>query len=230
MLDELQERVIAVIADEVGVKPETIHTGTDLFAVLGVDGIDAEELMQRLSKDFGFSLEGFRFDRHFGLERPFTPLAYVNPSWWRWRIQRTSLQVRHIVEAARHHVWSLDYGRGRLSSGALLDERVREVISFYANGRMVTDDSDLWKDLGIEGDDVDMLAIDLRTEFPGLRFDGIKWGRHFEMNEPPWYFGRWGRRWKQFNAERIPVLVRDIIKWVETGVWPIQYPADRRAP
>ena len=109
-----------------------------------------------------------------------------------------------------------------------LEEKVCQIIQRHTGIRIETADADLWKDLGIEGDDVDEMFMALDRELGPLSFQDIRADRHFEMNEPPWFLGRWGRRWRLFKAQRIPARVRDIVEWVKTGNWPICYDGHER--
>ena len=107
-MDDIEYPVIAAILDATRTRKK-LDLETDLFSDLGVDGIDAEKLLQRLSMQFGFSLQGLQFDRHFGPEAGFNPLALLMPGWWRRHRNRIPVRVADIVEAARTLKWPIKY-------------------------------------------------------------------------------------------------------------------------
>jgi acyl carrier protein len=71
--DLLWRRVAAFVADEVGVPRGQVRWGTTLFGDLGVDGMDAEELMERFAAEFHVDLSEYDHRRHF------RPKAGTNP-------------------------------------------------------------------------------------------------------------------------------------------------------
>ena len=106
---ELERQVMAAVADQTGCPLSRLSPQTDLARDLGVDGDDASDLLLRLGEEFGINLENVRFDRHFGPEAGFNPLALLLPSWWRWRRERLPVTIADLVEAARTHNWPIRY-------------------------------------------------------------------------------------------------------------------------
>ena len=111
MSTDLAERVVSVIARQTGYPQSQLSPRTDLFRDLGVDGEDVRDLLLRLGKEFGINLQDVRFDRHFGPEAGFNPLAMFLPGWWRWRRERMPVTIADLVEAARTQTWPIQYSR-----------------------------------------------------------------------------------------------------------------------
>lgn len=107
MSDNLAERVLAIVARQTGRASVKLTPQAELFADLGVDGHDAHDVLLRLREEFGINLEMMRFDRHFGPEIPFSPLALLRPNWWRWHSKRIPVTVETLIEAARTKRWPI---------------------------------------------------------------------------------------------------------------------------
>lgn len=75
--NELYWRIIDFLEQALGVDRCALHGGTRLGQDLGVDGDDAEELMQAFAAQFNVDLDGFNFGRHFGSEAPTNPLVLL---------------------------------------------------------------------------------------------------------------------------------------------------------
>jgi acyl carrier protein len=65
---EKDAAVIWFIAQKVGVRQEQVNPETRIAEDLGVDGDDAEELMDEFAESFNVDLSAFRFEEHFGGE------------------------------------------------------------------------------------------------------------------------------------------------------------------
>ena len=111
MGDDLAKRVLATIANETGCRVSKLLPQMDVCRDLGVDGDDAHELLLRLSNEFEIAMEGMEFNRHFGPEAGFNPLALMLPSWWRWPRERIPVRVADLIEAARTPRWPIHYPR-----------------------------------------------------------------------------------------------------------------------
>ncbi|MGE0698058.1 MAG: hypothetical protein AB7O57_03100 [Hyphomicrobiaceae bacterium] len=72
------------------------------------------------------------------------------------------------------------------------------IISKWSGSRQVDCDSDLVTDCRLDGDNVDGLINDLIETFGWLPCGDIRWGRHFEMNEPPFYLDVLGAKQRRF--------------------------------
>jgi acyl carrier protein len=118
-----------------------------------------------------------------------------------------------------------------------LSERVLQMIADQTSCRLsqLRPETDLFQDLGVDGDDALELLIRLRDEF-AINMDDVQFKRHFS-SEPhlfnPWLSlslllpRRW--RWPPWRQERIPVVVADLIEAARTQNWPIGYDEERRS-
>lgn len=109
---DLEKRVLAAIADQTRCPLSELSPQTDLFRDLGMDGDDARDLLLRLSEKFEINLENMQFDRHFGPEAGFNPLALLLPTWWQWLRQRLPVTIADLVEAARTRNWPIRHSEG----------------------------------------------------------------------------------------------------------------------
>lgn len=65
---QLEQRLIAWIADYLGVAPGKVSVSTRVNLDLGVDGGDAVDLMQAFGKHFHVDVSKFPYDAYFGPE------------------------------------------------------------------------------------------------------------------------------------------------------------------
>jgi acyl carrier protein len=127
-----------------------------------------------------------------------------------------------------------------MRNGALnaeLSERVMQMIADQTARRLsrLRPETDLFQDLGVDGDDALELLVRLRDEF-AINMDDVQFKRHFS-SEPhlfsPWLSlslllpRRW--RWPLWRQERIPVTVADLIEAARTQTWPIGYDEQGRS-
>jgi hypothetical protein len=81
--------------------------------------------------------------------------------------------------------------------------------------------TDLFRDLGVDGEDASDLLLRLGKEFE-IDLENVRFDRHFGAEGfnplalllPGWW------RWRR---ERIPVTIADLIEAARTRTWPIQY-------
>ena len=113
MADDIAERVRWLVADQVGVRKDRLTDATDVFLGLGVDGIDAFDLLQRFGKEFDVSLDAVECDRHFGPEEAFNPFLWLWPKWRAshrvWRSNLIPVTIADLVEAAKTRKWTFKY-------------------------------------------------------------------------------------------------------------------------
>jgi acyl carrier protein len=100
-------RVFTFVAEETATPPEKISLETSLRKDIGVDGDDAEELMERFSKTFQVDMKEFQIDRYFYPEHycTFSPFGFV-----RWLVGdhphlTDSIRIADLIEAAECHRW-----------------------------------------------------------------------------------------------------------------------------
>ncbi|MEQ1884006.1 MAG: DUF1493 family protein [Bryobacteraceae bacterium] len=69
-MPELEERIIAFVSKETGIKPSAIHASSRLLQDLGIDGDDAGELFEKFGTQFGVDLSPLEphWSKHFGPE------------------------------------------------------------------------------------------------------------------------------------------------------------------
>ncbi len=117
MNPEIVDRVIQLVAEEVGETSNRIKLNSTLFRDLGVDGDDADELFLAFAKEFQVDLSGLDLSRHFGSEG-FDPVMpfFLLALWLRDLIVGDSYQERmdkrfipiyisDLVEAAEAGKW-----------------------------------------------------------------------------------------------------------------------------
>ncbi|MFL5542517.1 MAG: DUF1493 family protein, partial [Longimicrobiaceae bacterium] len=73
MDDLLWRRIAGFVADEVGVPRGRVRWSTTLLGDLGVDGMDAHDLMERFAAEFHVDLSEYDHNRYFGPEAGFNP-------------------------------------------------------------------------------------------------------------------------------------------------------------
>ncbi len=100
---------MAVLHELHGDDPSRVTPSTDLLADLGIDGNDAVEIFESLADRFGVDFSDIRWDRHFGPEAGFNPLALLLPSWWRWQRERIPVRVRDLAHAVVAKRWTMTY-------------------------------------------------------------------------------------------------------------------------
>ena len=62
------ERVIDLVVDETGARRGKIREDSQLGEDLGIDGDDADDLMDRFFREFSVDRSGYNFLDHFGME------------------------------------------------------------------------------------------------------------------------------------------------------------------
>ena len=67
-LDDLEQRVIAVIAKQTGLQRDRIKPEMLVEHELGCTGEDAWELMETMQREFGIDMTGIDLNRHFDRE------------------------------------------------------------------------------------------------------------------------------------------------------------------
>jgi acyl carrier protein len=78
-MDALEERVIAFVAHERNIRPETISLTDRINLDLGLDGDDAVEFFEKFGKEFSVNLKplGHAWHEHFGSEGGLFWLGFV---------------------------------------------------------------------------------------------------------------------------------------------------------
>jgi len=100
--DELVEAVMALVGDELGIKPDRLSLETRLLHDLGCDGDAATDLIQHFAQRFGVEVSTFQFQRHFGPEAAFNPLVFLYRQIFRpARLRLVPLAISDLVNAAR---------------------------------------------------------------------------------------------------------------------------------
>ncbi len=98
------EDILALIAEEIGVKPARLVPSADLETDLGVTGDDIEELFLALGDRFGVDWTGFEFHRYFSEEGTFLwPFRE-----WRFRRQygpKKPFLIAHLVHVCTTGRW-----------------------------------------------------------------------------------------------------------------------------
>lgn len=101
------------------------------------------------------------------------------------------------------------------------DQIAKRVIAIVAHNRGVKPsairlDSDLYKDLGLTGDDIADLFGELYQRLE-IDFAGLNFGRHFTSEARHWFPGG---HWKR---QRIPVTIADLVAAAKSKKWMMNY-------
>ena len=103
MTDELEQRVIEIIADNRGLKPHKIGLSQRLLHDLGIGGGDADEILMKLEKEFRLDILDFNFDQYFPSEGEISSQIFF---FWKKPGICEPLTVQELIGAVR---------RGRLA-------------------------------------------------------------------------------------------------------------------
>jgi len=95
---DLERDVVAFLEREA--RSGKVDLGMDLRQDLGIDGDDAEELLQRFCVAFEVDAQDFQFSEHFGPEAGFEPITWLLAKLLGWRRKLKPLTVRALVNAA----------------------------------------------------------------------------------------------------------------------------------
>jgi uncharacterized protein DUF1493 len=112
-----------------------------------------------------------------------------------------------------------------------LSERVMQMIADQTGFRRsgMRPDTDLARDLGVDGDDARELLLRFGGDF-NVNLVNLQFDRHFgpeagfnllALLRP----SRW--RWQ---SERVPLTIADLVEAARTRSWPIGYDEERRSP
>ncbi len=106
-VDDLEDRIRALVAERTGVSPETIQLDTDVVDDLRIYGDDVWELVETFAEEFSVEMGGFRWCHHSGPEGC-NPLWLLFPPWWA-RKKHVPIRLGDLVESARRGVWAVQY-------------------------------------------------------------------------------------------------------------------------
>lgn len=109
---EIREEITALIADKVGVKPESLQPDADIEKDLGCTGDDFFELMESYSKRFSVDMSDFLWYFHTSEEG-----NNLGASFFRspdQRVRRIPVTIDLLVNAALDHKWSVLYPQHRI--------------------------------------------------------------------------------------------------------------------
>lgn len=101
--EEREREVVAWLAEFLAVAPAKVKLEARIAQDLGVDGDDAEELMQAFAARFEVALDDFEFDRHFAQEGAGNPMCYVAQVFREDEL--VPVRVRDFVRAAESGRW-----------------------------------------------------------------------------------------------------------------------------
>jgi hypothetical protein len=110
MKDDLENRIISLVAEERIDPPGNITANTRLMEDLGMDGDDAVGFFEKYRAIFEVDLTGIRWGRHFGREG-FNPFVIFLPSFWQRRRSHCPVTIRDLVVSARTGKWEYNYER-----------------------------------------------------------------------------------------------------------------------
>jgi acyl carrier protein len=107
MDSDILARILAFVAEETATSPERISLETSLQKDIGVDGDDAEELMEKFSETFQVDMKEFQIDKYFYPEHylVFSPLKLVQWLFGDGPPLTASIRIADLVKAAECHRW-----------------------------------------------------------------------------------------------------------------------------
>jgi len=70
---DLDQKIIALVAKFCGIHENKLSMDSQVNLELGVDGADADELIELISNELGWLLQDFEFDNYFGPELGYMP-------------------------------------------------------------------------------------------------------------------------------------------------------------
>ena len=104
-INDAEKQVINILVENFSIHQETISSDTDILKDLGLDGDDAVELFEVISKTLGVDFSGLEWEKHFGPEASFNPFELLNPSWWRWQGDRIPITVHDLAKSVMKKSW-----------------------------------------------------------------------------------------------------------------------------
>jgi hypothetical protein len=127
LIDEIRE----LVADVTNARVENIGPETTLVADLGVDGDDADELLDKYADQFRVSMDGFVFLDHFGWEGWWSfvlvdveLLRLISPRFRRlWKAARANerdITIKHLADCAAIGRWLPSSDRRKASQYSIL--------------------------------------------------------------------------------------------------------------
>ncbi len=103
-MTDLQGRIIALLAEEWGMRPERIHEHSRLEEDLGMTGDDASDFLMDFAEQFAVDLAGLDFHKHFGPEG-FNLFWLLDKPEWMLDQGRFPVTVAHLVAVAKAGRW-----------------------------------------------------------------------------------------------------------------------------
>lgn len=105
-----------------------------------------------------------------------------------------------------------------------LKEQVLEIVSKHT-GRppsVLSLETDLFGDLGMDGDDALDLLLHIRSEF-GVDMDAVQFDKHFGPETAFNPFAVMLPSWWRIRSHRLPVTCGTLVEAARTQVWPLEY-------
>jgi len=106
--DRVLGRVIRIVSACTGIDADRISENSDLRWALGIEGDDADELLARLSSEFGIDMRYYNSEDFFwpeGSADPLRGLLYLVRRWLGLARTRVPLTVGDLARIALQGVW-----------------------------------------------------------------------------------------------------------------------------
>jgi acyl carrier protein len=104
----IDERIVRLVAKMTGLQMKKLTMESRLLQDLGVDGDDADELINAYAEEFGVDMASFRFSTHFRSEPSLLRLLSFLPSQKHERITtKVPITLRDLAEGATFRCWKL---------------------------------------------------------------------------------------------------------------------------
>jgi hypothetical protein len=100
-----EQEIIQFLVEKRKADPAKISLLSELLDDLGIDGWDADLLMEAFSKRFAVDMANYDGSKYFGPEAGWNPLFLVIPSWKKAVQNLKPITVEHLLRCANDGVW-----------------------------------------------------------------------------------------------------------------------------
>ena len=103
--ETLRTSVIAYICEMTSCDAGSVTDEARLGADLGIDGDDAVDLFEGLSRKFSVDLSSLNLSEHFGPDAGANPWTMLRSALQKNETQKNQITVRQLIEAAQKGRW-----------------------------------------------------------------------------------------------------------------------------
>mgnify|MGYP000359666805 CR=1 FL=1 len=113
---KMSDEVIMFLSEFSSVNVDAISLDSDIVRDIHIEGDDAEELLQKFSERFGVDISALNLSDYFAPESSFSPIDYLLSIILSRKIQRKSLFVKDLVNAAKVKKWKVNENKNAPSN------------------------------------------------------------------------------------------------------------------